>query len=252
MKSIVGTISGLGVPGLVLVIAMALTGFTGAAAITTALAALGGPFGMLGGIAALGVLALIGRALAEMGVDALFDAVLDNLLEGGRSIDNIRREVKGYPIPDFIKSEILRRLEARGKSSGGLRQSTSTRPRTFEVGDPEIADRSRLELQCLDDDECAVVEILCSSGADAWSGRICNGSIIEPVNVVYINRMLDEFSAPSTSLQVGERYGLESRDGGQRQTVLIVRERSHGFWSGSICDKVEREVLVNVFYEKSS
>ena len=42
---LVSIIAGLGVPGLVLLFAMALTGYVGAAAITTALAALGGPAG---------------------------------------------------------------------------------------------------------------------------------------------------------------------------------------------------------------
>ena len=47
-------IAGLGVPGLVLVMLMTASPLTGAAAITSSLAALG-PFGMLGGIATLGV-----------------------------------------------------------------------------------------------------------------------------------------------------------------------------------------------------
>ncbi|MFM6039787.1 MAG: hypothetical protein ACKPBB_18935 [Sphaerospermopsis kisseleviana] len=49
MDKIVDKIAALGVPGLVLVVAMAFTGWAGAAAITTGLAVLGGPFGMLGG-----------------------------------------------------------------------------------------------------------------------------------------------------------------------------------------------------------
>lgn len=65
---IVDTITGLGVPGLVLLFAMALTGYAGAAAITTALAALGGPFGMIGGIGMLVVLALISKGLAKWGL----------------------------------------------------------------------------------------------------------------------------------------------------------------------------------------
>src|SRR5690242_20926998 len=49
----VSNLVGLGIPGLILLAVIATTGYAGAAAITTALATLGGPFGMLGGIAAL-------------------------------------------------------------------------------------------------------------------------------------------------------------------------------------------------------
>lgn len=56
MDRLVSKIAALGVPGLVLLVAMSATGYAGAAALTTALAALGGPLGMLGGIAVLGLL----------------------------------------------------------------------------------------------------------------------------------------------------------------------------------------------------
>lgn len=46
MDQIVDKIAALGVPGLVLLVAMAFTGWAGAAALTTALAALGGSLGM--------------------------------------------------------------------------------------------------------------------------------------------------------------------------------------------------------------
>jgi hypothetical protein len=55
LDTVASKIAALGVPGLVLVVAMAFTGFAGAAAITAALAMLGGPLGMLGGIAVLGI-----------------------------------------------------------------------------------------------------------------------------------------------------------------------------------------------------
>ena len=52
MDSIVNKIAGLGVPGIMLMVAISMTGLSGAAAITAALALLG-PGGMLGGIAFL-------------------------------------------------------------------------------------------------------------------------------------------------------------------------------------------------------
>src|SRR4051794_18370219 len=51
-----------GVPGLVLLAAMAISGFSGGAAITVALASLGGPAGMIGGI---GFLVTLGIVIAK-------------------------------------------------------------------------------------------------------------------------------------------------------------------------------------------
>lgn len=65
----------VGLPGIVLVITMATTGFTGAAAITAALAILGGPAGMLGGIAVLGLTGLITDALAKVGFEDFLTAI---------------------------------------------------------------------------------------------------------------------------------------------------------------------------------
>lgn len=71
MDKIVGIIASLGIPGLVLLVAMGVSGWVGAAAITTGLASLGGPLGMLGGIALLGVLTLVSRAIAKFGFETL-------------------------------------------------------------------------------------------------------------------------------------------------------------------------------------
>ena len=75
MDEVIRNVAALGLPGVILVIAMAGTGFAGAAAITTALAVLGGPFGMLGGIGLLGLTALIANALSKFGIDALLEGI---------------------------------------------------------------------------------------------------------------------------------------------------------------------------------
>ena len=75
MDEVVKKIAALGLPGVILVMTMAATGFTGAAAITTALAFLGGPAGMLGGIAVLGLTGLIADALTKVGVEDFLTAV---------------------------------------------------------------------------------------------------------------------------------------------------------------------------------
>ena len=99
-------IAGLGVPGLVLVMLMTASPWVGAAAITSSLAALG-PFGMLGGIATLGVLAFISRAITKFGFEKVFSAVLVKLREDGKTCEEIREEINKYP----ISKELKRKLE---------------------------------------------------------------------------------------------------------------------------------------------
>ena len=69
MDEAIRKVAALGLPGVLLAIAIATTGFAGGAALTTALAALGGPFGMIGGIAVLGIAGLVADAVAKVGID---------------------------------------------------------------------------------------------------------------------------------------------------------------------------------------
>ena len=66
MDKIVSKIAALGVPGLVLTVAIGATGLAGGAAITTALAAIG-PGGMIGGLVTLGVIGLISEGISKYG-----------------------------------------------------------------------------------------------------------------------------------------------------------------------------------------
>ncbi|MEM7556986.1 MAG: hypothetical protein AAF378_23430 [Cyanobacteria bacterium P01_A01_bin.84] len=75
MDELIKKIAALGLPGVTLVVVMASTGLSGAAAITAALAFLGGPGGMLGGIAVLGLTGLITDALAKVGLEDLLTGV---------------------------------------------------------------------------------------------------------------------------------------------------------------------------------
>ena len=114
MDKIVDKIAALGVPGLVLVVAMAATGWAGAAAITTALAALGGPIGMLGGISVLIVLALISKGLTTYGFEALFKATIRKLRKQDLSNGEIMDKVKSYPISKELKTKIMHYIDTLG------------------------------------------------------------------------------------------------------------------------------------------
>lgn len=103
-------IAGLGVPGLVLTMLMAASPWFGAAAITASLAALG-PFGMLGGIATLGILAFISKALAKFGFERVFQAVLVNLKGNGKTREEVLQEIDKYPISRELKLKLKEFIE---------------------------------------------------------------------------------------------------------------------------------------------
>lgn len=96
-------IAGAGVPGLILLVAMAISGYAGAAALTTALAALGGPMGMIGGVGVLVLAGFISKGLASYGLEAIFKAVLKELKRRGETKDSLLKKVDGYWISKRLK-----------------------------------------------------------------------------------------------------------------------------------------------------
>lgn len=106
MEKVISKVVALGVPGLVLLIAMGATGLAGGAAITTALAALG-PFGILGGIATLGVIGLVSQGVTEYGFDVIFTGVIKELYKKGETKESILKKVQGYPISKSLKRKLV-------------------------------------------------------------------------------------------------------------------------------------------------
>ena len=103
-------LAGLGVPGLVLVVVMAASPFLGAAAITASLAVIG-PFGMLGGIATLLVLAFIAQQLTKFGFGQVFKAQLNKLKEDGKTKEEILEIIDSYPISKELKRKLRELIE---------------------------------------------------------------------------------------------------------------------------------------------
>lgn len=110
MDKLISKLVGLGVPALVLVIAMGSTGLAGAAAITAGLAALG-PFGILGGIATLGVITLLSQGLSEYGFDAIFTALVKEFFKRGETKSSIYEKINKYPLSKSLKRKLREELE---------------------------------------------------------------------------------------------------------------------------------------------
>ena len=105
MDQIIKKIAALGVPGLVFMVAIELTGLAGAAAITTALAALG-PGGIVGGVMTLCALSVIADGIAEYGFDEIAKGVICELYCKGESKESIKVKVSKYPISSKMKNNL--------------------------------------------------------------------------------------------------------------------------------------------------
>lgn len=110
MDKIVSKIVALGVPGLVLLLAIGATGYVGAAAITAALCAIG-PFGMIVGIATLGLIGLISQAISEYGFEKIFVQVVKELVKKGETKESILLKINSYKISKSLKLKLKEILE---------------------------------------------------------------------------------------------------------------------------------------------
>lgn len=118
MDKVIDKIVALGVPGLVLLVALNVVGFAGAAAITTALAVLGGPIGMLGGIALLGVLGLIAKAISDYGFERIYRGVVIRMKEQGYTLEQILRKIDGLLISRDLKAKLKDFIRAHWDDEG--------------------------------------------------------------------------------------------------------------------------------------
>ncbi|GET43571.1 MULTISPECIES: hypothetical protein [Microseira] len=105
MDEVIRKVAALGLPGVLLAIAIATTGFAGGAALTTALAALGGPFGMIGGIAVLGIAGLVADAVAKVGIDNFLVKVYCQRRQNEQH-SKLLTEIGKLPVSDDLKNRL--------------------------------------------------------------------------------------------------------------------------------------------------
>jgi hypothetical protein len=105
MDEIIRKAAALGLPGVLLAITIATTGFAGGAALTTALAALGGPAGMIGGIAVLGIAGLVADAVSKVGIENFLVGIYCQRRRT-EAHEKLLREIDGLPIFDDLKNRL--------------------------------------------------------------------------------------------------------------------------------------------------
>ncbi|MFN6488005.1 MULTISPECIES: hypothetical protein [unclassified Nostoc] len=108
MDEIVKKLAGLGLPGVILVILTAASGGSSAAVAAT-LTALGGPFGILGAIALLGLITVVGDIVAGYGIEAILQAIYAERSKT-ESVKFLLKEIKDLPITEELKLKLKNQL----------------------------------------------------------------------------------------------------------------------------------------------
>jgi hypothetical protein len=108
MDEIVKKLAGLGLPGIILVI-LTVTSAGSNAAIVGALTALGGPFGIVGGIGLLGLITVVGDTVAGYGIEAVLKAIY-NERSKTESVRFLLKEIKDLPISEELKLKLKNEL----------------------------------------------------------------------------------------------------------------------------------------------
>ena len=108
MDEIVKKLAGLGLPGVILVILTVMSGGS-SAAVAAAITALGGPFGIVGGIAILGLITVVGDTVAGYGIEAVLKAIYTERSKT-ESVRFLLKEIKDLPISEELKLKLKNEL----------------------------------------------------------------------------------------------------------------------------------------------
>ncbi|MEH1922374.1 hypothetical protein [Nostoc sp.] len=108
MDEIVKKLASLGLPGVILVVLTAASGGSSAAVAAT-LTMLGGPFGILGSIALLGLITVVGDIIAGYGIEAILQSIYAERSKT-ESVKLLLKEIKDLPITEDLKLKLKSQL----------------------------------------------------------------------------------------------------------------------------------------------
>jgi hypothetical protein len=108
MDEIVKKIAGLGLPGILIVIVTAASGGSNVAVVAI-ITSLGQPFGLLGGLGLLGLLSVVGDAIAGYGIENLLKLIYTERRKT-ESVRSLLQEIKNLPISDELKIRLKNHL----------------------------------------------------------------------------------------------------------------------------------------------
>ncbi len=111
LDTIVSKIAGVGIPALVIVGIASTSGLVGGAAIVGAISTVSGGAGLIPGVVALGLIAVAGQAITVYGSEAVIKEVVKQLKEQGKTDDEIRETIQGYPISTSLKNDVFMLLD---------------------------------------------------------------------------------------------------------------------------------------------
>lgn len=114
LNVIASAVAALGVPGLILTVAISVAiagGLSGAAAITAALAAIGMGSGMIGGVAILLVAGLVAAGITIYGSEAVIKAVIKELKRRGHKKEQLLENVESYWVSRGLKLKVKEHIE---------------------------------------------------------------------------------------------------------------------------------------------
>lgn len=103
LDTVVSILAGVGGAGAVIVIVAATTGLVGAAALTTAISMLGGPFGILGGVFVTAGLSILVYNISKYGAGMILEKIAQKWKSDGKTLRDIEKDIDD--IPGYIVSE---------------------------------------------------------------------------------------------------------------------------------------------------
>lgn len=108
MDEIVKKLAALGLPGVILVI-LTVASEGSSAAVAATLTAFGGPFGIVGGIALLGLITVVGNTLGAYGIEAILKAIYKERSKT-EPVRFFLKEIKDLPITEELKLKLENEL----------------------------------------------------------------------------------------------------------------------------------------------